>query len=266
MLLITLLLRRQKVSKVNHMNRTKHPVRQIAAKTGIVAGLLGITGLAGVGYYLFSPPPVHRLPLPKELISLESQTGIQLLGESQTRQDYTPLSTYFETQKRPAYCGVATAVMVLNALGSHESKYQRLNQDTFFTTKASSIRSPYLVTFSGMSLDELGALLQSHNRKVEVYHASNSTLEQFRTIAKANLKTDKDFIIVNYYRSAMGEKGGGHISPIAAYHEKTDRFLIEDVSSYKYPPVWVSAASLWKAINTGDPTTGQTRGYLIVKS
>lgn len=239
---------------------------QSCTKTGIVAGLLGITGLAGVGYYAFTPPSVNRLPLPKHLISLESSTGKQLLNESEIRKDYTPLSIHFETQKRPAYCGVASGVMVLNALGSSEKTYQRLNQDTFFTTKASSIRSPYLVTFSGMSLDELAALLQSHNRKVEVHHGSNSTLEQFRTIAKANLKTDKDFIVVNYYRSAIGQKGGGHISPIAAYHEKTDQFLIQDVSSYKYPPVWVSAKLLWNAINTGDPVTGQTRGYLVVKS
>lgn len=249
------------------MNRLKRKSRihQIAAKTGIVAGLLGITGIAGVGYSLFTPPSVNRLPLPKHLISLESAMGEKLLNESEIRQDYTPLSTNFETQLRPAYCGVASGVMVLNALGSYESTYQHLNQDTFFTKKASSIRSPYAVTFSGMSLDELAALLQSHNRKVEIYHASNSTLEQFRTIAKANLKTDKDFIIVNYYRPAIGQKGGGHISPIAAYHEKTDQFLIKDVSSYKYPPVWVSAALLWNALNTGDSVTGQTRGYLIVK-
>ena len=154
----------------------KESSHQIAATTGIVAGLLGITGIARVGYYAFTPPSVNRLPLPKHLISLESPMGKKLLNESEIRQDYIPLSTNFETQLRPAYCGVASAVMVLNALGSYKSTYQHFTQDTFFTKKASSIRSPYSVTFSGMSLDELAALLQSHNRKVEVYHASNSTL------------------------------------------------------------------------------------------
>ncbi|BAZ26274.1 phytochelatin synthase [Kalymmatonema gypsitolerans NIES-4073] len=80
------------------------------------------------------------------------------------------------------------------------------------------------------------------------------------------LKNDNDFIIVNYNRSAIGQTGGGHISPIAAYHEKTDKFMIQDVSSYKYPPVWVSATMLWNAMNTGDAISGKTRGYLIVKT
>ncbi len=247
------------------MKNAKYRVRQIAAKVTTVAGLLGITGLAAVGYYAFTPPSVNRLSLPEHLISLESPMGKKLLSESQIRKDYSLLNTNFETQKRPAYCGVASGVIVLNALGSHQSTYQRLTQDTFFTSTASRIRSPYLVTFLGMSLDELALLLQSHNRKVEVYHASTTTLEQFRAVAKANLKNDNDFIIVNYNRSAIGQIGSGHISPIAAYHEKTDKFLIEDVSSYKYPPVWVSATMLWNAMNTGDAVSSQTRGYLIVK-
>ncbi len=80
------------------------------------------------------------------------------------------------------------------------------------------------------------------------------------------LKNDFDFMIVNYHRSAIGQTGGGHISPIAAYHQQTDQFLILDVSSYKYPPVWVSATMLWNAMNTGDAVSDQTRGYLIVKT
>lgn len=248
------------------MKPVKRRVQQIAAKVATAAGLLGIAGIAAVGYYAFTPPSVNRLPLPKYLISLESPMGKKLLNESQIRKDYTLLNTNFETQKRPAYCGVASGVMVLNALGTHESKYQRLTQDTFFTSTASSIRSPYPVTFAGMSLDELASLLQSHNRKAQVYHASASTLEQFRAVAKANLKNDFDFTIVNYHRSAIGQTGGGHISPIAAYHQQTDQFLILDVSSYKYPPVWVSATMLWNAMNTGDAISEQTRGYLIVKT
>lgn len=247
------------------MNRAKCRVRQIAAKTVTVVGLLGITGLAAVGYYAFTPPPDKRLLLPEHLISLESPIGKKLLSESQIRQDYTLLNTYFETQKRPAYCGVASGVMVLNALSSRKSTYQRLTQKTFFTNKASSIRSSYSVSFSGMSLAHLSALLQSHNRKVRVYHASDTTLEQFRTIAKNNLKSDNDFLIVNYSRSAVGQTGGGHISPIAAYHEQTDKFLIQDVSSYKYPPVWVSTKILWNAMNTHVAILDKTRGYLIVK-
>jgi len=35
---------------------------------------------------------------------------------------------------------------------------------------------------------------------------------------------------VNYKRSAIGQKGGGHISPLGAYDEISDSFLVLDVN------------------------------------
>jgi hypothetical protein len=58
---------------------------------------------------------------------------------------------------------------------------------------------------------------------------------------------------------------GGHISPLAAYDDKTDRFLIMDVARYKYPPVWVKASDIFDAMNTPDAINdGKTRGYVLV--
>jgi hypothetical protein len=37
-----------------------------------------------------------------------------------------------------------------------------------------------------------------------------------------------------------------------------------DVSRYKYPPVWVKTADLWKAMNTVDSTAAKTRGFVLV--
>lgn len=62
----------------------------------------------------------------------------------------------------------------------------------------------------------------------------------------------------------MGQEKGGHISPIAAYNQETDRFLILDVSRYKYPPIWVKTADLWRAIATVDSVSGKTRGFVFV--
>ena len=58
------------------------------------------------------------------------------------------------------------------------------------------------------------------------------------------LGTEDHYVLVNYLRRAIGQERGGHISPLAAYDADTDRFLILDVSRYKYPPVWVGAAEL----------------------
>jgi hypothetical protein len=41
----------------------------------------------------------------------------------------------------------------------------------------------------------------------------------------ANLGTAGDYVIVNYTRGLLGQKGRGHISPLAAYDEASDSFL-----------------------------------------
>ena len=92
-----------------------------------------------------------------------------------------------------------------------------------------------------------------------------SSLDEFRKTAIAVLDDDDHFILVNYLRKAIGQEAGGHISPLAAYDADTDRFLILDVSRYKYPPVWVEAAALFGAMNTPDSDNDdKTRGYVVV--
>jgi hypothetical protein len=115
-----------------------------------------------------------------------------------------------------------------------------------------------------MTLDELGDLLRQHRASVEVVHADGSTLEAFRLKARENLSRPSDYMLVNYQRSVLGQREGGHISPLAAYSAETDRFLVLDVAAHRYPPVWVSAADLWNAVNTIDSTSRQTRGFVVV--
>ncbi|HEY9782333.1 MAG TPA: phytochelatin synthase family protein [Leptolyngbyaceae cyanobacterium] len=46
--------------------------------------------------------------------------------------------------------------------------------------------------------------------------------------------------------------------------QQSDRFLILDVSRYKYPPIWVKAVDLWQGMNTKDPVSQKTRGFVLV--
>jgi hypothetical protein len=80
-----------------------------------------------------------------------------------------------------------------------------------------------------------------------------------------SLAADGQYVLVNFLRSAIGEEQFGHISPLAAYDAASDRFLILDVSRYKYPPVWVTAADLFRAMNTPDSDNqNRSRGYVII--
>ncbi|MCT7952538.1 phytochelatin synthase family protein [Ancylothrix sp. C2] len=211
------------------------------------------------------------LPVKGNLINLNSREGEQLLLESKARTDYLPLSLQFVTQDNLAYCGVASIVMVLNALeipapeSPEYGKFRLFTQENFFNNeKTRQVVEPQVVARKGMTLDQLSQLIETYAVKVQVYHAGNSSLEEFRKLAVQNLEQPGNFILVNYLRSSLGQETGGHISPIGAYNEKTDRFLIFDVSRYKYPPIWVSTSDLWQSMNTLDSDSGKTRGFVLI--
>ncbi len=213
----------------------------------------------------------QTLPLSPNLIDFNSDEGEKLLIDSKSREDFFPLSTQFVTQNNQAYCGVASIVMVLNSLGipapeaPQYKPYRVFTQENFFSNeKTKEVIAAEVVSRKGMTLDQIGGLLASYGVKVNVYHAADTSLEKFRSLAAENLKQPGNFILINYLRKEIGQEKGGHISPLAAYNEQTDRFLILDVSRYKYPPVWVRAADLWKAMSTTDSESGKTRGFVFV--
>jgi glutathione-S-conjugate glycine hydrolase len=213
----------------------------------------------------------QTLPLPDNLIDLRSHQGEDLLRESDAYEAFVPLSVNFVTQENQAFCGVASIVMVLNAMQLPAPSvpaydpYHTFTQDNFLNEKTEAILPREVLSNQGMTLDQIGALLATQPVKVEVHHAADSNLDAFRKVARDYLGAEGRFVIVNYLRKAIGQEKGGHISPLAAYDAETDRFLILDVSRYKYPPVWVMASQLFDAMNTTDSDNqNKTRGFVLV--
>ena len=211
------------------------------------------------------------LTLPDRLIDLRSPQGEALLLETHALDAYFSISTTFETQKNQAYCGVASMVMALNAIhvpaptSPEYQPYSTFTQDNLFNDWTEAILPREVLAHHGMTLDQLGALLSLHPVTVEVHHAADGGLDEFRKAASQYLADKTHFVVVNYLRKTLGQERGGHISPLAAYDEKADRFLILDVARYKYPPVWVSASDLFDAMNTIDAgNDNKTRGYVLI--
>lgn len=213
----------------------------------------------------------ETLALPDGLVDLRSERGEAMLEETRPLDAYLPISVAFETQRNQAFCGVASMVMVLNAIGAPAPTSAEYQPFAFFTQEnvldgaTEAILPRAVLMRQGMTLDQLGQLLVLHPVSVEVRHAAPGGLDAFRAAASAALATKGRFVIVNYLRRAIGQERGGHISPLAAYDAKADRFLILDVARYKYPPVWVTASDLFDAMNTTDADNGdRTRGYVLV--
>jgi hypothetical protein len=211
------------------------------------------------------------LPLPANLVDFSSPEGEHYLIEAEANADYFPLASQFVTQKTQAYCGIASLAMVLNAMGAEAPStpeyqpYRYFTQDNVLNAETDAILPREVLARQGTTLDQLGALVAYHGLSGEVHHAGDETLDAFRARAREALSARKQYVIVNYLRRTLGQEFGGHISPLAAYDEKQDRFLILDVARYKYPPVWVSSADLYAAMNTPDAINGgKTRGYVLV--
>lgn len=238
-------------------------MKRLVRVSGIAFSVLAL--LAGIAIWnsAFRAPSTNLLPLADGLIAIESSSGQELLAERRFIADYERLTGNFESQSRPAFCGVASSVVVLNSL---RSSGPRLTQSTFFTDSASKVRGSLRITFAGTSLTQLGDLLRAHGLEVTLFYASDTNVDAFRSIAQENLRTTGDFLLVNYQRATLGQGETGHISPLAAYNAATDRFLILDVAAYKYPPVWVSTEALWNAMNTMDSSSDRTRGFIVVRN
>ncbi|MEA5414923.1 phytochelatin synthase family protein [Synechococcus sp. BA-132 BA5] len=231
---------------------------------------LPFPGLVLLSLALAAPLAAGRLraaPIP-----LMEPAGMELLVASGARADYGPLAEQFLTQANLAYCGVASAAMVLNSLAVPAptvpgyGRYRFWTQENVFAVPAGSqVVSAEVVRRQGMTLAELAALLASHGVKAEAIHGDRLSLEQFRALLRTNLSQPGDRLLANYLRPALGQAGGGHIAPLAAFHAPSDRVLILDVARYRYPSVWVPVADLWKAIRTLDSTSGRSRGLVTIR-
>ena len=209
-------------------------------------------------------------PLPPSLIALDSDEGRKLLVESNANRDFFALSSQFLTQRSTAYCGVASGVMVLNALplaapeAPEWAPFRAFTQDNVFNAETSKTVTAEGVSRGGLTLAQLARLLRANHADVEEDYASDSSLEAFRTQAAKGAATADDFVLVDFLRGELGQDTGAHWSPLAAYHAGSDRFLVLDVARFRYPPYWAKAEDLFRAMNTRDLDSGKSRGWLVV--
>jgi hypothetical protein len=192
---------------------------------------------------------------------------------ARARSDHGPLAQWFETQANLAYCGVASTVMVLNSLSVPApavpgyGAYRFWTQSNAFAIPGSAgyVR-PEVVAREGMTLAQLhGWLAGQPELVVERFHGDQLSLGHWRALLRRSLQEPRDRLLVNYLRTTLGQQGGGHISPLAAYDARSDRVLILDVARYRYPAVWVSATDLWESLRTVDKSSGRSRGLLLIR-
>ena len=233
---------------------------------------------------------------PPELVEWESGESIRRLARSAHKTDFFPLSNHFVSQDNKIFCGPVSSAIVLNALrlgrkqGLPEDRASIAESERAFLpegfnpffgkytpgnvlTERTKSRIEVLgkpieiggkpVRDYGLQLRQLALVLRAHGlaATVRVVDADADDATIRRELAR-NLAARDDYVLVNYARKALGQTGGGHISPLGAYDEASDSFLVMDVNPNRAPWVWVEAADLIAAMRTFD--TVENRGYLLI--
>lgn len=208
----------------------------------------------------------HRVE--KTVIPLSSQEGAEIFMHSQ-HANYWRLAQYYVTQKNLYFCGVASIVMVLNALDIPapqlfpEEKYQMFTQDNFFSLKKTKvILKEDDVAWMGMSFQDIAKVLKAFPLRINVVDASDYPFVLFHQALLTALSRDKHYLIACYNRNFLHQTGRGHCSPIAAYDQYSDRVLIMDVSRFDSGPFWVKTRDLYYAMRGTSSSFFSSAGYI----
>lgn len=231
-----------------------------------------------------------------DLLLFNSDAGLARLDLATAKADFAALANQFEAQTHIAFCGPTTAAIVLNALRSGSAglprDHSRLRAGDLrhtpagvdpvvarFTpdeviargakTRAQVLGEP--VTIDGKTIQDYGyqvrqfdELLRAHGLPTRLVIVDEKMADDaIRKDLVDNLARRGDFVVVNYQRKAIGQQGGGHISPLGAYDAASDSFLVLDVNPANAGWVWIPAATLIKGMRTFD--TVENRGYVLIR-
>lgn len=206
-----------------------------------------------------------------DLVYLNTRQGEERLVGAQLRRHFFAVQPYVESQQNLAFCGPASIAAVLNSLEiprpavAHLYPYPFFTQDNIFTPATQRIKSYIQVASQGLTLAEITAFLNALGVQATPFYADRLTLERLRRLLVGALANPEARVIVNYSRTHLGQDGGGHFSPLAAYAAASDAVLLLDVAKFESPPVWVALTDLLAALQTTDPDSGKYRGLVIVE-
>jgi len=245
------------------------------------------------------PPVLAREAAPAtaaaQLVPFASAEGMARLARATGQVDFPALANQFEAQSNIAFCGPTSATIVLNALfarstelprdrsrlqtgdfnhfpGNFDITVPRFTQESVIgkgpKTRAQIFGEPFVrdgrtVRDGGYQLRQFDALLRANGARTRLVVVDDQKPEaEIRRDIVGNLQTAGDYVVVNYRRELVGQPGGGHISPLAAYDAASDSVLVLDVNPAVSGWVWLPLPVLIRGMRSFD--TVENRGYVLI--
>ncbi|KAF9108337.1 hypothetical protein BGX29_001614 [Mortierella sp. GBA35] len=210
----------------------------------------------------------YRRDLPPHLDSFTSPSGKRLFQQmiaAGTGECFFKLCTSFNTQSDPAFCGVSSLSMVLNALEIDPRRQWRGVWRWYSDEQLDCCTSVEVMKQKGITFNQFSCLARCH-AKVSAKRADRTAIDQFRKDIQLVCTSDQVHMVLSFSRAALGQTGSGHFSPVGGYHAGEDKVLVLDTARFKYPPFFATVQELWDSLLPIDPETDECRGYFLVSA
>ncbi|OIV92069.1 hypothetical protein TanjilG_08742 [Lupinus angustifolius] len=172
-------------------------------------------------------PSLYRRTLPSPpAIEFSSHEGKKIFGEALsqgTMEGFFKLISYYQTQSEPAYCGLATVALVLNALSIDPGRKWKGPWRWFDDSMLDCCEPLDIIKEKGITFGKVACLAQCNGAKVGAFRSNESTIDNFRKHVISCSSSEDCHVIVSYHRGTFNQ---------SCRHEgwsSVARFLSEDV-------------------------------------
>jgi hypothetical protein len=173
-------------------------------------GSAGQDASSGAGGWSQPPPP----PPPPVTVNLNSSLGSALLVDGSCLNEHflRGLANHFATQANQAMCGIATAIMLLNALAlprnaiptdEKYSPYSYFTVDSFFQNVTLLTASDVTRPPGGVGMQDMPLLLRNYAHADSILASDiPNGVAGLRRILRTHMAQQGRFLAVNYHRRA----------------------------------------------------------------
>lgn len=157
-----------------------------------------------------APESFYKKTLPPSCISFTSKLGKQYFKQAldeDNMESYFPLAMQFLTQSEPAYCGLGTLAMVLNALEIDPMRNWKGVWRWYDETMLDCCRPLEDIKKQGITLSEFTCLARCNGLHAVSFRANETSKEQFYEDIKRTSKMDKIYMCVSFARKTLDQTG-----------------------------------------------------------
>eukprot|EP00532_Pseudo-nitzschia_australis_P004402 CAMPEP_0168179684 /NCGR_PEP_ID=MMETSP0139_2-20121125/10004_1 /TAXON_ID=44445 /ORGANISM="Pseudo-nitzschia australis, Strain 10249 10 AB" /LENGTH=456 /DNA_ID=CAMNT_0008099589 /DNA_START=128 /DNA_END=1498 /DNA_ORIENTATION=- len=231
-------------------------------------------------------PSFYQRKLPETCVAFASRKGKKMFKnalENNGLKSFYNLIEQHHTQTEPAFCGISTLVMVLNALAVDPGQQWKGPWRWYTENMLNCCVDLEEIKKDGITLRDFHCLAYCQGLSVEEqYCDETSSLENFRRVVEracieqtaeeenepeSNGEDDNhllECLVVSYSRKVLGQTGDGHFSPLAAYDKESDSVLILDTARFKYGAHWAKLPMIYEAMKPFDKASSKPRGYALL--